>query len=283
MSGIVRLIVSNPPKTSLRLSQFSDWHQSADYSALLNADRTAFAWEWLRRSPAYRRAWFLANDPLYTPQSNPRLYGLEKFEDPIRSAPAARPIWSAEIDPLVIRASVVDPLAPVKDRVDLRLLAHFVSLAIDENHVEHLLLSDGLRSIRIDVLEGTLIGCPSSLQYSLQGIAQLRGPIVALKRMAQLVERGRFWESSQPIARKYDRWILELRVSDALASGATYQEIARTLFEGMIPDVRWRADAPSYRQRVQRLAKNAYYNLRCPLQAKWFTVSSGRNTHAETS
>ena len=33
------------------------WQVASEYSALMLCDRRAFAWEWLRRTPRYRRLW----------------------------------------------------------------------------------------------------------------------------------------------------------------------------------------------------------------------------------
>lgn len=67
---------------------------------------------------------------------------------PPLGTPWARPVWSASIEPNVVCAGVVDPFARPPDRIDLPALSHFLSLIIDEEDIEHLLLSDGRRSIR---------------------------------------------------------------------------------------------------------------------------------------
>jgi hypothetical protein len=136
--------------------------------------------------------------------------------------------------------------------------------------VEHLLFSDGFRFIRIDLAEGSLIGCPSSLRYKLRGIAGIRRPLPALQRLVSLIERGRIPRDRDSVSNRRERWILELRVADALASGATQQEIASVLFGSLVTSHRWRAESSAYRQRVQRLARGARARLRQPLDRGWF-------------
>ncbi|MDH7638164.1 DNA -binding domain-containing protein [Sphingomonas oryzagri] len=168
----------------------------------------------------------------------------------------------------MLTANVANIHAPASERVDLRLLAPFVTIVIGHNETEHLLFSDGRRFLRIDVIEGTLIGCPSSLSYLLRGLTQLQGPIASLNRLARLVSFGGFHAEKPSPSKRHHRWVLELRVADALAGGADQQEIARALFGPRIADRRWRLDSPSYRRQVQRLVSEARSMLRAPL-AMW--------------
>jgi hypothetical protein len=260
-----------------------NWHSSESYAALHVADRTAFAWEWLRRSPAYRLAWRQSRSGAGEQSPCSRDFGLERFENPDLATPYARPLWSASVDPMVITASVVDPLAAVADRIDLRLLSRLVSLAIDDEQVEHLLLSDGKQSLRIDIVEGTLIGCPSSLRYALEGIARLRGPLTALDRLMSVVESREFGHYTPQTGGRHARWILELQVADALAAGATHQEIARALFTNAVADRKWRTSSASYRQRVHRLVTRARLNLREPLHERWFGNDMTRRSRSDAS
>lgn len=243
------------------------WYSATGYLPLENADRSVFAWEWLRRSSGYRRAWIRHEAGLGT-RRGARRFGLERFEDPALPAPIARVLWTAELDPAVIQAKVADPFAGEGDRIDLRLIAHLVTLYVDDDGVEHILLSDGRHGLRIDLVEGTLIGSPSSLAYALQGLSQLRGPIATLNRLRRLIQCHGF-EDSELHGRR-DRWIMELRVADALACGASNQDIARVLFAEAIPARLWRSTASSYRQRVQRLARRARSRLSDPLDPHWF-------------
>ncbi len=248
-----------------------NWTRADHYEGLRHADRSAFAWEWLRRTPAYRDAWRRFRTRMASPRQPPREFGLERFEDPGLSVPLARPLWRADIDPSVIRAVVLDPFAHPADRIDLWRLMPLVSVAIDDKQIEHLLLSNGIQSLRIDIVDGTLIGNPASLRFGLHGIAALQGPVAALRRLIEVVEKGGFDDRSIGRPNRRERWILELRVADALLAGAGYQQIARGLFGDAIAGARWRTQNPSHRQRVLRLAKAAKLNLAFPLDRKWFS------------
>lgn len=244
-----------------------DWRVAASYDVLLDADPYGMAWEWLRRTDAYRAAWGGLRRASIAPPAE--TFGLERYEDPGLPVPSARPIWSATVCPDVLRAYVSDPFAAERDRIDLRLLSRFVSVAISSDDVEHLLLSDGLHSIRIDIVVGTLIGCPSGLTYLLHGISGLKGPMRSLERLARIVTTGKLEASSQISIRRRHRWITELRVADALSAHADHQAIARELYGAAISSSRWRLESAPYRRRVQRLVAHARRRRVRPLEG-WF-------------
>ncbi len=233
-----------------------NWKNPADYLELLDADANAIAWEWLRRDASYRRAWDLRSGPQSHQFANARLYGLERFEDPNLPVPVARPIWTSTSDPHVLHASIFDLFPPPEDRIDLRMLAPLITVAVDETHTEHLLFSDGRRSLRLDILEGSLIGCPCSLRYELHGFGSTKPTLSALKQLTYIVGTGTIAANGSTQAHR-ERWVLELRTADALAKHANQQDIARTFFGDIIGSSKWRQGSLSARARVQRLVKVA--------------------------
>lgn len=238
-----------------------DWTVSHCYDGLLRADRRAFAWEWLRRSSSYRLAWRQSS------LHDARRFGLERFEDPALAVPDARPLWSIHVDPGVVRARPDNLRAAQSERVSLHALRSLVSLYVDEGGNEHVLLSDGHHQLRLDLLDGTLIGCPASLRFDLEGFSRLGTQLPALGALARLVADGRFKTSGR--TDRHERWILELRTADALAAGASQRQIAQIFF-GAANAARWRQGDDSYRKRVQRLVAIARANLREPLNPRWF-------------
>ena len=249
-------------------SELPDWSGAAYYDVLRSADRTAFAWEWLRRTKCYRDAW----EGRGTCRSDAGVFGLERLEDPRRKTPNARPIWSASTDRSVIRAKVHSLYASASDRIDLLDLQHLVTLAVGEDQVEHLLLSDGIHSLRIDIVEGSLIGCPAVLRYLIEGIDTLRGPLATIDRLVRLSKTGRLDRPGLRATMLTQRWISELRVADALASGADHQDIARALYGNLVAADRWRTMNTAFRTRTQRLARAARRRLELPLDPSWFAL-----------
>ncbi|WP_077145980.1 transcriptional regulator domain-containing protein [Sphingopyxis sp. KK2] len=240
-----------------------DWHSAANYAALLDCDRRSFAWEWLRRSAAYRSAFVNRG-------VEPSQFGLVAFVDPVLAASEAKPIWSPLTDPYVLDSRIAGFRPPPGDQFDIRTLAPFVSVEIADEAVEHWLLTNGKWSIRIDLHDGTLLGGPLLLDHRLQGLSSIEPKLAALKRLVALTRNGDIPVGLAPREVRAARWILELRTGDALAVGASQQDMARTFFGNSVTPNRWRLDSSSYRLRVQRLVKAARRHLGAPLAGPWF-------------
>ena len=233
----------------------ADWKEAGVYAPLLDADRPIFAWEWLRRDPGYRAAAASGADGCAgAPVA--ASWGLHRFEDPGRGAPDARPLWRAGHHPYVLRARAAPPASP-SDAVEFGRLAALATLDAAGGDGEHWLLSDGLRAIRLDLVDGTATRGSVELRYLLAGRASASGPLLALRRLLALVETGRFSRTLHPREPKARRWILALRAHDALAAGASQREIAARLLGDAAAEARWRVDAASLRSQVQRLVRVA--------------------------
>lgn len=240
----------------------ADWMDAAAYQALFQADRSGFAWEWLRRQPAYCSAALRsleagAQFPFQVLPEQPRAlaFGLHVFEDPNLAVPEARPIWSSVRFPFVLKAKAASWVAD-GDGLMIERFSNLATLSCAPDG-ERLLLSDGFHSIRMDVEGASLLSGPVILRYDLQGFAALDGPLLALRRLRALAVTGRFSRSlhqSEPRARRH---ILLLRTHDALATGANQREIAAELLGGGAANERWRLHAASLRSQAQRLVHGA--------------------------
>ena len=87
-----------------------DWRDAQAYAPLLEAGRSLFAWEWLRRNPVIGRP---PNGRLHgatggraTPKAAER-WGLHEFEQPAAGRRDARPIWRAGVHPFVLGLEAV--------------------------------------------------------------------------------------------------------------------------------------------------------------------------------
>lgn len=231
-----------------------DWRDAAAYAPLLDADRSLFAWEWLRRNPRYRDAAFKT---LATASRDVRLgaadFGLVAFECPNRSVPNARPMWSAHVHPYVLAAEAGGRARPT----DLFDPDRMAALRVVAGGLEHLLLSDGLRMIRLDAPSGTFASGPVSLRYRLEGIAAAERPLLALRRFLAICRRGQFSRSLHRRELSARRWILMLRANDALTAGADQREIAQELLSRTATEPGWRSREPSVRSQAQRLVRSA--------------------------
>jgi hypothetical protein len=238
----------------------ADWRDAAGYAPLLKADRSVFAWEWLRRDPGYRAAAERAIGKVSASATgelaDAARWGLHAFEAPSFGAPAARPVWRAEIHPHVLEVDAA-PAAEACDMFELARLSGMTTLITAAGQREHLLISDGLRTIRLDALSGSLRHGPVRLRYRLAGLGSVERPLLTLRRLLALWRTGRFAAGLHPVEARASRFVLMLRAWDALASGATQREIAAELLSVEAGEARWRVSAPTVRSRVQRLVRNA--------------------------
>lgn len=225
----------------------ADWRSPASYAALAKCDRHAFAWEWLRRSPAYAGASESGN-------VDPTAFGLCRFESVANGVPAARPIWCASVDGSVLTAIAVPDCG--SDPFDVAALEERSACCVGPDGAEHWLWSDGFRHIRLDVVEGSLRAGSVLLDYRIAGCGAARQQADTMVRLIALARTGRIVRSLFAPKVRAPRWALILRVHDALTAGASQRDIAEQVL-GLDNSARWRIEAASWRQRVQRLAEAA--------------------------
>jgi hypothetical protein len=182
----------------------------------------------------------------------------------------ARPMWSADIDAGVLFARIVPEPAVRADLVDLLRIRPLVAAIIDGRDTEHLLFSDGRHALRVDIVGGTLVGAPALLAYRLAGLSRVRRPLRSLQRLLALMSDRRFATTLDPPEARAARWILELRVADALRAGASQQDIARVLYERVAAETQWRLATPAIRSRVQRLVRTARLRQGAHPITDWF-------------
>lgn len=151
----------------------------------------------------------------------------------------ARPIWAGETDPAVLASHPVSATTQVDgDLLDIRRLADFVSVEIDEQDVEHWILTDGRWVIRLSLHNGTLLGGPVLLQHQIQSFTDAELKIATLRPSGALAALGQLPTSLQPREARAADWTLELWTADALLNGSSYQEMARAFYSNLIPNDR---------------------------------------------
>lgn len=235
---------------------YPDWRDPAAYAPLLDADRSFFAWEWLRRDPAYRSAARAAFGFRGSAQEDAAAqFGLVDFEPAELGVPSARPLWRSDVHPFVLPVSAAR-CSSSQECFDPQRLGGLERI-LAAGDADHLLLSDGFRAIRLDAAAGTFRKGPIALSYSLAGLDLAEPLLLTLRRFIALCRRGRFssvLHRREPRAR---RWILILRAWDALAAGADQRRIAEELLSRSAGEPCWRSREPSVRTQAQRLVRSA--------------------------
>lgn len=257
-------------------SGLPDWKESVEYQSLFGAQTSALAWEWLRRSNAYRSAAFAGlrslPDPLQGPREQPGAlaFGLHRFEDPRFGIPDGRPIWTAGCMRSVIVAAAM-PCAADNDSFFLGSLSQFTTIARSDS-CAHILLSDGLSMLRLDVAGASPWSGPVTLRYEVKGLFAARAAIPPILAFLRLAQSGSF-QQHHP-GSNMSRQILLLRAWDALAAGASQREIAAILLSNDAAQDRWRINHSSLRSRAQRLCKAA-----CAMAERGFWQLLNSNGH----
>ncbi|MES2902980.1 MAG: DUF2285 domain-containing protein [Pseudomonadota bacterium] len=233
------------------------WRDAEAYRPLIALDRSGWAWEWLRRDPAYRRAARQGLDSSPGPddrQANARAWGLHRFEDPALSAERARPIWTRQVSRFVLEA-IARP--GDGEGFDLAVIARRSTSVPGVGRLVHHLISNGHTSLRIDLVGSALTAAPVGLSFEVAGSAQLRAHIAMLEQLDGLSRSGRLIQAAPVSAARGARLARMLRVRDALAQDAPQRLIAEHLFDASVADPHWRIERPTVRSQVQRLVRNA--------------------------
>jgi hypothetical protein len=236
-------------------SGIPDWTDASAYAPLLRLERAGFAWEWLRRRRDYAAA---AHRAINRGQVAEEIedeaalaWNLHAFENPDLAAPGARPVWTAAGHPWVVQATARASRAD-EDGIDLEQLGPLATL-VRSTGMQRLLLSDGYRSIRLDLIGSDIGRRPLRLSYELAGIEALERPLLVLRRLRALAISGRFRPSLHPRVRRAHRLIQLLRTHDAFQAGATQADIAQVLLRSGLERSRWRIHSPSIRSQAQRM------------------------------
>lgn len=237
-----------------------DWRDAEAYAPLFKVERAALAWEWLRRDEGYRsaaacRPAIRPDAPVIGQQRAAARWGLHAFEDPSVAAPAARPVWRAADDGSVLTVTA-EPWRADEDSFELDRLLHLATL-VQGRGKEHLLLSDGRVSLRIDVAGASLGNGSVRFSYALRGFKNVDPTLHALRRLLILVRTGGFPSLQRSDEARARRMVTMLRAADARAAGASQREIAAELLSGEAEAVGWRDRAPWLRSRAQRLVHSS--------------------------
>jgi hypothetical protein len=148
------------------------------------------------------------------------------------------------MDPTVIsaRASPCDTSAPLQLLIDR--YEHCVAMG---EGVEHLLVHACGRSLRLDVVSGTVLAGPVTLEPRVM-LDRLDFQIVAVRMLAAILIHD------PPPAltdARLPRLVLALRALDARREGASLREIAR----GIFGETDWPGDGDHVKSRARRLVR----------------------------
>ena len=202
-----------------------DWRSAEAYGDLDNADPADFAWEFLRRNPAYQAGWLqhtTAKNTENEAQSTVDCWGLERMVDPAFRAGEVSIPWTLEAFP---RRLTITNAAPTQEQSPAERVGavaqHVGDVGLSTVRTEH-------GAFYLRVLNGEAFSQPE-LRIEFDGDA--------LVRLSEAIHFVRFAHSSgRQIPRdaltalQRTRFSMELRALDGSLSGASYRAIAENLF-----------------------------------------------------
>lgn len=224
------------------------WHASAAYLYVLHLDGPALAWEYLRRHPGYRQAWYTQASETAQP------WGLRTLEDPALDAREALPDW-LNARARAIRVIPDDDPAPDASPFELWRLPGRKQLQHDGRD---LMLSSRWPGccVRLTLAPELHDGMPHAF-----AMHACQEPCVRYCDLANDLDQLAAASRCEPSAAMRPRpspstlqALMTLQALDANQAGASLREIAEGLFgsTGVASD--WHADS-ALRARVRRLVQ----------------------------
>lgn len=166
--------------------------------------------------------------------------------DPDEESARARPIWSAAVDPRVLR---VQALPSTNDRpltFDTKKFDCRIALGRDG---EYLLLCGFGEPLRLDAVSGTFRAGPVRLEPIIS-LERFRFQIAEVRKLCALLRNAAPPVEHEP---RLERLVLALRAHDGLVQGASLRNLATGLFG--TDD--WPGDGDNVKSRVRRLVAMA--------------------------
>jgi hypothetical protein len=221
-----------------------------DIAWLKTLTRRGWAWEFLRRLPAYRHAFAQYR----TVDADAHRWGLLRYEEPMLDARSATAFWRLEDCPGVL------PLSALKE-VDRNKLVPFnldhISCRVEFHHSDN-----GDRSDVLFVEEGRF------LQVSIAGDGDLKDALLfmpaldipanvtaraaSFRRLNDLLQYGHLRQTLYPQELRAPRLINVLKALDGSLAGLPHREIALLMFSKERVEADWGGAQHHLRDQVRR-------------------------------
>jgi hypothetical protein len=138
------------------------------------------------------------------------------------------------------------------DTIDFCNLNCTVTVLRSAQGGEQVRLSNGLHSIQLQALSGTVLSGPVHLTYQLDGFGRLNPKLATLRRLLAIRQLNRFPASLFPTDRRAGRWLMALQALDMSRNGVAHRLIAAQFYGQEGADLDWRGTSDWMRARVRR-------------------------------
>jgi len=223
---------------------------------MVSLPRTAWAWEWLRRSPQYRAEWDRRRERgtqslLLKPGSR---WPLVRFEDPAHDSRAATVFWRREVcrEVLPLAASTAftrhDPEYFRLDGLQCRV----ATLPEPEFDRLHVLFADEGRLLQIQICGATHFEGGVLLTPVLPPPHLRPARTQALLRLNDLMAHGTLRSSLYTAEARNVRMVRVVRALDGALAGVPHRDIALSLFGEKRVAEEWHGTSNALRDHVRR-------------------------------
>lgn len=138
---------------------------------------------------------------------------------------------------------------------DVATVGCFSAVLHGDDPLEHVLLTDGLRRLRLDVRGGTVTRGPVLLHFAFEGLRTIQAPLLTLRRLVAFDRRGTMPLKLFATERRAERWIAALRADDVRRTGGSQRDVAETLFGASRVREDWVGPSDYLRSQVRRLLR----------------------------
>lgn len=226
-----------------------DWRDSESYTWIMALPRPALAWEFVRRSPAYRDAFQTNQLAVAGARSE---WPLVRLEDPRLDARVAVPAWRAEahdtVLPLRTSASAQDAIRAV---LDVHALHCRMTVYRETDSRSHVIFADQGRQLHLDVESDPSAG-PTLMTPALAPVEIAAKRSLAIRRLADLAQHGELRAHLYPPESRAARFARILQALDGALAGAKHRDIAISLFGELRVSQDWAAPDNHLRDHVRR-------------------------------
>lgn len=248
------------------------WQAGAAYFYILHLDRSALAWEYLRRNPEYRRQW--RDGELLNTDAARMRWGCHAAEDPDLDARRIQPTWIYE-PPDVVRITAWEADGVVPDqRFSIWAIRGKQRLSLSDRHWS-CFTSQFSHSVQFRLDHRVEEGRPYA--YVIRADHQIHE---RLKTLSQLIERfkhigaAKRTSPSTSFSRRAQIHARTLQAIDGVRSGASHRNIAAAIYgvaeiaKRWSPDGELRAQVRYLIRRGMKLINGDYRSLLMPVRGR---------------
>lgn len=236
------------------LPALADWREQTSYAYTRDLTRDAWAWEFLRRNPAYRATWDhirRATRRLTDDHDDAIRFGISAFEDPKRTALDANVLWRQDVSSFVLplRAEGSHGADGVTT-FDLSSLRHRATVQASDGMAQHVLFLEEGRRLQLAVYGEDVFGRVRLFAETPLQVDCVKRRASLLHRLADFLAHGRLAPDLYPPEPRGRRLAVVLRVLDGWLAKTPQRLIGTTVFDDD-DATGWRDCACPLRDRVR--------------------------------